>query len=144
MTGRAPIGDLNCFICFSTNKNCGPHETAGTDVRLALVWILVSDSRGFSPHLDRVALCILPKILGIRCLTRVVRNWAYQRRSMSPHFMRPHRNGGWEESVLNRIFCVGNVAQTPRLATSGLLTRRYDSAGAADNIRKPVDLICRP
>jgi len=51
---------------------------------------------------------------------------------------------GWEQSVLNRIFCVGNVAQTPRLATSGLLTRRYDSAGAADNIRKPVDLICRP
>jgi len=145
MTGRAPIGDLNCFICFSTNKNCGPHETAGTDVRLALVWILVSDSRGFSPRLYRVALCILPKILGIRCLMRVMRNWAYQRRSMSPHFMRPHRNGGWEESVLNRIFCVGNVAQTPQ---AGYIWITSASLRFGRNSYKKIcarqRLICRP
>jgi len=38
---------------------------------------------------------------------------------------------GWEQSVLNRTFCVGNVAQTPQAATSGLRPRRCDSAGAA-------------
>jgi hypothetical protein len=80
MTERDPIADLNCFICFSTNKNCGPHETARTDVKLALGLTLVSDGRGFSRQLGRVALCILPRVLGIRCLMRVVRNWAYPRR----------------------------------------------------------------
>ena len=38
---------------------------------------------------------------------------------------------GWEQSVLNRIFCVGNVAQTPQAGYIWITSASLRSAGAA-------------